>query len=68
MTKAQVIGLFEIHHGLSPLPFLLVGESPVGKNLAIVGLELDGLVVILDGPAVLFEIVVGISAVYVCFV
>ena len=49
MTKAQGMGLFEVPQGLGQFTFLLVGESPVGEDLGIVGLQADGLIVVPDG-------------------
>jgi len=50
MAKAQGIGFFEVQQGLAWFAFLLVGESPVGKDLGIVGLKADGVIVVFDGP------------------
>ena len=63
MTKAQGTGPGEITQGLARRAFLLVGESPVGEDLAIYGLQFDGLVVILDGPVVLALLSVNITPV-----
>ena len=63
MTKAQGTGPCEITQGLSWRAFLLVGESPVREDLAIFGLQLDGLVVILDGPVELAFLSVNITPV-----
>ncbi len=63
MTIAQGTGPFEITQGLTRRTFLLVGESPVSEDLAIFGLQVDGLVVILDGPVELAFLPVNITPV-----
>ena len=63
MTIAQGTGPFEITQGLTRRTFLLVGESPVSEDLAIFGLQVDGLVVILDGPVELALAIIDIAPV-----
>ena len=63
MTIAQGTGPFEITQGLTRRTFLLVGESPVSEDLAIFGLQVDGLVVILDGPVELAPAIIDIAPV-----
>ena len=63
MTIAQGTGPFEITQGLTRRTFLLVGESPVSEDLAIFGLQVDGLVEILDGPVELAFLPVNITPV-----
>ena len=63
MTKAQGIGLVEVSQSLDCFAFLLVGESPVGKGLSIVGLKVEGLVVVFDGSVKLAFLSVNIAPV-----
>ena len=47
------MGFFEVPQGLAWFAFLLVGESPVGKDLGVIGIKVDGLAILRDGPVAL---------------
>ena len=50
MTKAQRVGFFEVPPGLAPVAFLLIGEASVGIGLGVVRRQVNGPVVVRNGP------------------